>query len=63
MQAALLMCVLLALPTEGNMRPEPGQEAPAFSAPSTEGGTIELSSFAGKKTVILAFYPKAFTGG
>ena len=40
-----------------------GAKAPDFSLPDGEGGTFSLSSFAGKKSVVLVFYPKAFTGG
>lgn len=40
-----------------------GQEAPAFSLPATSGRTIQLSEFKGRKKVVLAFFPKAFTGG
>jgi peroxiredoxin Q/BCP len=44
-------------------RPEVGAVAPDFSAPATDGKTIKLSQFKGKKTVVLAFFPKIFTGG
>ena len=37
--------------------------APDFTLPSTAGGTVTLSSFKGKKPVVLAFFPAAFTGG
>lgn len=40
-----------------------GQAAPDFTLPSDQGTTVTLSSFHGKKTVILAFYVLAFTGG
>ena len=40
-----------------------GDMAPDFTLPSTEGGTVTLSSFRGKQTVVLAFFPAAFTGG
>ena len=30
---------------------------------STHGGKVKLSDFRGKNTVVLAFYPAAFTGG
>jgi peroxiredoxin Q/BCP len=44
-------------------RPAPGEPAPAFEAPATTGGTLTLASFKGKQTVVLAFFPKAFTPG
>ncbi len=40
-----------------------GQTAPDFTLPSTTGGDITLSSYRGKKNVVLAFIVKAFTGG
>jgi len=40
-----------------------GDKAPDFSLPSSKGGTEKLSAYKGKKTVVAAFYPKAFTGG
>ena len=43
-------------------RPEPGVPAPAFKAEASTGKTVQLSDFKGR-TVVLAFFPKAFTGG
>lgn len=40
-----------------------GDKAPSFQLPSTRGGQVKLSDFAGKSTVVLAFFPAAFTGG
>ena len=40
-----------------------GDEAPDFTLPSTSGQPVKLSDFRGKKTVVLAFFPAAFTGG
>jgi peroxiredoxin len=40
-----------------------GDEAPDFTLTSTEGQKVTLSEFRGKNTVVLAFYPAAFTGG
>ena len=40
-----------------------GDMAPDFTLPSTDGGKVTLSEFRGKKTVVLAFFPAAFTGG
>lgn len=42
---------------------QPGTPAPDFSLPSSAGKTIRLDDFAGKKTVVLYFYPKADTPG
>jgi peroxiredoxin len=40
-----------------------GDMAPDFTLSSTAGGKVTLSDFRGKKTVVLAFFPAAFTGG
>jgi peroxiredoxin len=42
--------------------PQVGDVAPDFRAPSTSGADVALSSFRGKKNVLLAFFPLAFTG-
>lgn len=40
-----------------------GDEAPDFTLPDTTGKPVKLSDFRGKKNVVLAFFPAAFTGG
>jgi len=40
-----------------------GDTPPDFTLPSTEGGNVHLSDYIGKSTVVLAFFPAAFTGG
>jgi peroxiredoxin len=40
-----------------------GDQAPDFSLPSTAGGRVSLADFRGKSSVVLAFFPAAFTGG
>ncbi len=40
-----------------------GSKAPDFSAPDQNGAKIKLSSFKGKKNVVLYFYPKDMTPG
>jgi peroxiredoxin Q/BCP len=40
-----------------------GDKAPAFSLPGTDGKTHSLDQFKGKKAVVIAWFPKAFTGG
>jgi len=42
--------------------PQVGDTAPDFTAASTSGSDVALSSFAGKRNVLLAFFPLAFTG-
>jgi peroxiredoxin len=42
--------------------PQVGDLAPDFKVPSTSGADVSLSSFRGKKNVLLAFFPLAFTG-
>jgi peroxiredoxin len=42
--------------------PHVGDVAPDFTAASTSGKDVSLSSFRGKRNVLLAFFPLAFTG-
>jgi len=42
---------------------KPGDQAPSFTLPGSDGKTYSLSDFKGKKTLVLAWFPKAFTGG
>ncbi len=40
-----------------------GDAAPDFALPGSDGKTYKLSNFKGKQTVVIAWFPKAFTGG
>ena len=40
-----------------------GMTAPNFTLKDEEGVERNLSDYLGKKSVVLAFYPKDFTGG
>ncbi len=40
-----------------------GDAAPEFKLKGSDGKTYTLSQFKGKQPVIVAWYPKAFTGG
>ena len=40
-----------------------GDEAPDFKLPGSDGKDYTLAQFKGKIPVVLAFFPKAFTGG
>ncbi len=39
-----------------------GDDAPAFELPGSDGNTHSLAQYEGT-TVVLAWFPKAFTGG
>jgi cytochrome oxidase Cu insertion factor (SCO1/SenC/PrrC family) len=58
---AALICLLYPLAAMATLKI--GDQAPDFSLPDQNGQTIGLSDFHGKKSLILAFYIKAFTGG
>lgn len=42
---------------------KPGDPAPAFTLPGSDGKTYSLADFKGQTAVVLAWFPKAFTGG
>jgi peroxiredoxin Q/BCP len=42
---------------------QPGQNAPRFTLPDADMQTVELSSFLGKKHIVLYFYPRDNTPG
>jgi len=48
--------------TQLQYSPQAGDIAPEFTAASTSGSDVSLSSFRGKRNVLLAFFPLAFTG-
>jgi peroxiredoxin Q/BCP len=43
--------------------PAAGQKAPDFSLLGSDGKAHSLRSHLGRQAVVLAFFPKAFTGG
>ena len=43
--------------------PEPGDRAPDFSLPGSDGRLYRLADLAGHHAVVIAWFPKAFTGG
>ncbi len=40
-----------------------GDDAPAFELKGSDGKTYKLADFKGKSAVVVAWFPKAFTGG
>ena len=64
----LLLPTLMLVLSAGDVpdvvaRPAAGEPAPAFSAAATSGKTLGLADYKGKQTLVLAFFPKAFTAG
>ena len=61
---ALALAVAIAAPAAAQTPVElkVGDKAPEFSLPGTDGKTHKLSDYKGK-TVVVAWYPAAFTGG
>jgi len=57
--AFLVLSAVNALAAE----PKVGEKAPDFSLVGSDGKTYNLSDFKGKSAVVLAWFPKAFTGG
>lgn len=43
--------------------PQVGDAAPDFTLPASDGETYQLSDFAGEEAVVIAWFPRAFTGG
>ena len=40
-----------------------GDVAPDFALKGSDGKTYKLSDYKGKQAVVIAWFPKAFTGG
>jgi len=62
----LLNFTLLALglaAASGGKVLDTGDLAPAFSLAGSDGKTYTLAEFRGKEAVVVAWFPKAFTGG
>lgn len=59
----LLTSLLISTTTVFADMPKAGDTAPAFEGQDQDGKTVKLADFAGKKIVLLYFYPKDFTGG
>jgi len=60
---ALLGVLLFLFPLSAAASLKVGDRAPDFALPDQNGQTVRLNDFRGKKSVVLAFYIKAFTGG
>jgi thioredoxin-dependent peroxiredoxin len=62
-----IICALVAVAVAtvvGMAEPlKAGDDAPNFELKGSDGKTYKLSDFKGKKPVVIAWFPKAFTGG
>ena len=64
MVLALLAAAFLAAGATAGAEPlAPGSKAPDFTLQGTDGRSYSLSQFAGRRGVVLAWFPKAFTPG
>jgi thioredoxin-dependent peroxiredoxin len=61
--AALALCLALAPFAARAGELKPGDPAPDFALQSSDGRTIRLADYVGQKAFVLAWFPKAFTGG
>ena len=60
---ALAAVSLAQTPQAPQTKLKVGDSAPDFVLTDTAGNKVKLSDFRGKKSVVLAFYVLAFTGG
>jgi cytochrome oxidase Cu insertion factor (SCO1/SenC/PrrC family) len=67
---AIIAGMIMTVAAFGQAAPVPptthlkvGDMAPDFTLTDTAGKPVKLSDFRGKKSVVLAFYVLAFTGG
>ena len=65
--SVLLALTALAVPAAADVPPatelKVGDLAPDFKLQASDGKTYRLADFKGKKAVVLAWFPKAFTSG
>ena len=62
--AAAGICLALATAhAEDKTVVKEGDKAPDFKLPGSDGKEYSLKQFTGKQAVVIAWFPKAFTGG
>jgi len=63
-RSAALALLLLLVPLAARAADlKAGDPAPDFALQSSAGRTVRFTDYAGKKAFVLAWFPKAFTGG
>ena len=64
MRPTLLLLALLGVTTvAGAAELEVGAKAPDFTLQGSDGSSVALAQFLGKRDLVLAWFPKAFTPG
>ncbi len=68
MRSAMVVAAMMMMAAAGGAQTpaaelKVGDMAPDFSLQGTDGKTYKLADFKGKQAVVLAWFPKAFTGG
>jgi thioredoxin-dependent peroxiredoxin len=63
MLVTLGLAAALTIGVTANTELKVGDQAPDFSLPGSDGKTYSLSDYKGKKAVVLAWFPKAYTKG
>ena len=58
-----IMALAFALAAGESAAPSAGDPAPGFTLTGSDGKTYTLADFKGKEAVVIAWFPKAFTGG
>jgi len=62
--ALLLAMGVMMMPARGEEKElAVGDEAPKFELPGSDGEIYKLEDFRDKQVVVIAWFPKAFTGG
>ncbi len=60
---ALSISILAGFSVYTIAAPRVGDPAPDFQLMGSDGMSYSISQFKGEKPVVIAFFPKAFTGG
>jgi peroxiredoxin Q/BCP len=60
---SLLALIVSAAVLSNGAELKVGDQAPNFELKGSDGKTYKLADFKGKKPVVIAWFPKAFTGG
>jgi peroxiredoxin Q/BCP len=61
---ALLALAAVGMAAGAGEKPlDKGDPAPPFKLQGSDGKTYSLDEFKGKQAVVIAWFPKAFTGG